>query len=152
MSNMVLITFIVCVGVVIIMVKQINKITQKIDAKDEAGGVSSVYANFSAIIQEKIRAIKADIDHTKNTPSPTYVLKNQDDEDTSLEFLADNIRKLVFFETLNSKRKNPKDIESELFELLSNLDKFINEKMENGEELANSLRDELAEKYQSLQD
>ncbi len=147
---MLLITFIICIAVIIIMVKQIGKVTTKIDAKNMIDN-SSVYAKFSAIIQEKIRAIKADIDHTKNTPYPTYVLKDEKDEEDSLEFLADNIRKLVFFETLNSKRKSQKEIEAELFGLLSNLDKFINEKIQNGEKLADELREDLSSKYEKLQ-
>lgn len=150
MSNILLLTFIISVVVVIIMIKQINKVTQKIDIKS-IENAPSIYAQFSAIIQEKIRAIKADIDHTKDTPNPTYMLLKNEDEDNSLEFLADNIRKLVFLETMNAKRKSPKEIEGELFRVLNSLDDFLNQKIQNGKELADSLRDEFAKKFDNLQ-
>lgn len=150
MSNILLFTFIISMVVIVIMIKQINKVTQNIDNKS-IQNQPSVYAKFSAIIQEQIRAIKADIDHTKDTPNPTYILINESEEESSLEFLADNIRKLVFFETLNAKRKNSKDIESELFGILNSLDEFLNTKIQNGDTLANNLREEFSQKYKNLQ-
>lgn len=150
MSNLLLIVFVVSVVVVLIMVKQINKITSNIDEK-EARNQPSAYAKFAATIQENIRAIKADIDHSKDTPSPTYILKDNEDEEKSLEFLADTIRKLVFFETMNSKRRDSKDIENELFGVLSSLDEFINKYIQNGEELADKLRDKLSKDFSKIE-
>lgn len=150
MSNIILFSFIVCVIVVIVMVKQINKITQNIDSQSIENN-PNVYANFSAFIQEKVRAIKADIDHTKNVPNPTFILLHEEDEDSSLEFLADSIRKLVFLETMNAKRKSPKEVENELFKLLSSIDDFLTSKIKNGQELADNLRDEFSEQFNKLQ-
>lgn len=150
MGNMVLIAFIVAIVVIIIMVKQINRVTTAIDnTADEQ--TPSIYASFAAFIQEKIRAIKADIDHTKNTPNPTFILIDTHNEDKSLEFLADNIRKLVFFETMNAKRKNSKDIEKELFDILNSLDGFLHSYIQNGEQLADNLRDQFAKEFSKLQ-
>lgn len=149
MSNLLLIVFIVSVAVILIMVKQINKITSNIDQK-ELSNEPSIYASFAATIQENIRLIKADIDHTKSTPSPTYILKDEKDEEKSLEFLADTIRKLVFFETMNSKKRDSKEVESELFGVLSSLDEFLQTYIENGEELSDKLRDSLSSEFAKL--
>lgn len=149
MGNMILLTFIITIVVVIIMMKQIGKVTANIDTKS-IENIPSIYASFASFIQEKIRAIKADIDHTKNTPSPLYILKDENSEEKNLEFLADNIRKLVFFETMNAKRKNPKEVEKELFNILSALDDFLNTYIQNGEKLADDLRDEFASEFQKM--
>lgn len=149
MSNTLLVVIVICIFVVIALVKQINQVTNKIDAKEDENA-PSVYANFAAIIQEKLRMIKKDIDHTKNTPEPVYVLNDQNNEEKSLEFLANCIRQLVFFETMNSKRKSNKQIELELFEILNSIDEHIKANMHNGEKLANELKDELALKYSQL--
>lgn len=149
MSNTLLVVIVICIFVVIALVKQINQVTNKIDAKEDENA-PSVYANFAAIIQEKLRMIKKDIDHTKNTPEPVYVLNDQNNEEKSLEFLANCIRQLVFFETINSKRKSNKQIELELFEILNSIDEHIKANMHSGEKLANELKDELALKYSQL--
>ncbi len=151
MNNFLLICFLICLAVVFVMVKQINKITTKIDQKEiENSQRPSIYASFSAFIQENVREIKTHIDHTKQTPYPTYRLINEEDEEKSLEFLADTIRKLVFFETMNSKRKNPKEIERELFEVLNSLDDFLTKKIQNGEKIADELRKKFAERFDKL--
>lgn len=132
------------------MIKQINTVTSKID-RQSITNESSVYSQFAGFIQEKIRTIKADIDSTKNTPSPSFTLIDKNDEEKGLEFLADTIRKLVFFETMNSKRRNQKEVEKELFQVLSNLETFLQERVENGEKLADTLREELFSEYNRLQ-
>lgn len=148
--NQLLLVFVISLIVIFIMIKQINSVTSKLDRKTLTHE-PSIYAKFAAFIQEKVRAIKTDIDHTKETEKPIYVLKNQDDETFSLEFLSDTIRKLVFFETMNSKRRTSKDIERELFETLNALENFLKERMQLGETLADNLRDELFEHFNTLQ-
>ncbi len=150
MSNFLLISLIICLGVLIVMIKQINKITDQIDAKEEQKP-SSIYGEFAAFVQEAIRAIKKDIDSSKETTSePLFVLKNSSQEEEALEFLADTIRKLVFFETLNSKKNNSKNTEKELFEILSGVDEFLHVHVRNGEKLADELRDKFAQEFERL--
>lgn len=145
-----LLAFIVSLVVIFIMVKQINSVTGKID-QQSITNEPSIYSNFAGYIQEKIRTIKTDIDSTKNRQAPTFLLINEADEEKSLEFLADTIRKLVFFETMNSRRKNQKEVEAELFEVLQNIEEFLQEKIQNGDQLAENLRDELFNYYTKLQ-
>lgn len=148
--NSLILAFIISLVVIFIMIKQINSVTDRIDQKSITNE-PSVYSQFAGSIQEKIRAIKADIDSSKNTPSPTYTLLREEEEEKSLEFLADTIRKLVFFETMNSKRRSQKEVEKELFELLSLVDDFLKEKVVDGEKIADALRDELFNAFNNIQ-
>lgn len=56
-----------------------------------------------------------------------YHLKTDKDEAKALEILSDFIRKLVFLKQCWRNRKKPEEIEAELFELLSQLEAFLNE-------------------------
>lgn len=60
-------------------------------------------------------------------------------------------RTLVFFETMNAKRRSSQEIEGELFGLLSDLDNLITQNFQNGENLADALREELGDAYARLQ-
>lgn len=131
-----------------ILMKQIKHVTNNLDAK---GDVSSFdkYAKFSVAIQNHIRDIKTDLDSSKNKEIIKYKLKEGIDEEDSIEKLSDFLRKLVFFETLLAKNKSSKEIESELFSILSQLDTFIKENCEDGEILADELRDNLLNSYEN---
>ncbi len=156
MSNILLISAIICGAVVFVMINQINKVTQNIDENegvhplDAQGEQSPIYARFASFIQDVIRSIKADLDSTKASPYPSYKLLDAQEEESSLEFLADHIRKLVFFESMGVKRKSSKQIESELFEILSSLDEFVKTKLQNGEKLSDELRDKFANEFEKL--
>lgn len=137
--------------VAFIMLKQIRRVTDRLDRQNEHGE-ARVYAKFATLIQEHVRAIKMDIDSSKESEYTIYQLSDLAEEEKSLEFLSDLIRKLVFFETMNAKHKSPKDVEADLFQVLSELDDFINRSITNGEELAERLRDDLFEAYEKIQD
>jgi valyl-tRNA synthetase len=141
---------IISVIVVVIMVKQIGQITGRIDAKGELSD-TTLYAKFASIVQEKIREIKKDIDTSKETPEPVYVLTSEEKEEKALEELSDMIRKLVFFETMNAKNGSREKIEKEMFAVLSELDSFLNQAVKEGEVLADTLREELFAEYERLQ-
>ncbi|WP_024954609.1 hypothetical protein [Sulfurospirillum arcachonense] len=138
----------VSVLIAFILMKQIKHITGNLD---ERGDVSEFeqYSTFSIAIQNHIRAIKLDIDSTKKIENPRYILLNKEKEEDLIELLSDFLRKLVFFETLLAKSKTSSEIESELFGILSQLDTFIKENCENGELLADELRDNLLEEYEN---
>ncbi len=143
--------------VAFILIKQIMHITQKIDENGDKPVFSpkdstnfEKYSKFSVEIQNHIRKIREDIDSSKNSKNPTYILKDKSKEEESTELLSDFLRKLVFFETLLAKNKASDEIESELFEVLSKVDKFLRENIENGDQLADELRDNLYEVYQKL--
>ncbi|MBE0495674.1 MAG: hypothetical protein IBX45_04640 [Campylobacterales bacterium] len=141
---------VVAMAVGFIMIKQIGKITQRLDAKGDSTG-TQVYATFAGIVQERIRAIKKDIDTSKETLEPRYILKEGENEEKALEELSDMIRKLVFFETMGSKRDSRERVEGEMFAVLSELDSFVSQAVENGEALADELREELFSVYEKLQ-
>lgn len=141
---------IIAIVVTMVMINQIKRITQRIDAKGESQD-SEIYAKFAGIIQEKIRQIKLSIDPQKEPHDGIYQLKDEIEPSKVLEELSDMMRTLVFFETMNAKRRPKSAIESELFELLSKLDTLIVQNIKNGDALADALREELADSYARLQ-
>lgn len=130
-----------------ILLKQIKHFTENLD--NTSDNSFSRYSNFSVSIQNYIRMIKSDIDSTKEKDTVRYTLKENIDEEKSLEILADFLRKLVFFETLLAKQKSSSEIESELFKVLSSLDGFLRENCEEGDERADELREVLFEEFEN---
>lgn len=141
---------IIAVIVTMVMINQIKRITERLDAKGETQD-SEVYAKFAGIIQEKIREIKLCIDPEKSHENSKYQLKEDIEPSSTLEKLSDMTRTLVFFETMNAKRRSSQEIEGELFGLLSDLDNLITQNFQNGENLADALREELGDAYARLQ-
>lgn len=129
-----------------IMIRQIKHVAGNAQGSSK-GGSYQKYANFSVKVQNYIRAIKNDIDSSKESSDGKYVLKEDVDEKAALEELSDFLRKLVFFETLLAKQKSTKEIESELFGILSSLDEFLAEKCQNGESQAEELKEKLFEEF-----
>jgi len=134
---------------VFMLMKQLKHITGNLDTQGNTNSFDK-YSNFSVAIQNHIRAIKLDIDSVKKIENPRYILLENRDEEDSIELLSDFLRKLVFFETLLAKKKTPSEIEGELFGVLSELDTFIKENCEDGELLADELRDSLLEEYEDV--
>lgn len=147
-SEVILAIVVLCV-VAYFVYQQINRVTNNIDRK-EIVEKPKLFADFSAIIQEKIREIRLDIDSNKTSSNAKFILNNEMELSSSLELLSDLIRQLVFLETMNGKNQNPKEIEAKLFEVLTELDNFINKKITNGSVLADETRDELFDKFENL--
>jgi len=144
-----LIPVLMIVGMVaFVMIRQIGKITGGIETKQT--GSFEKYANFSSIIQEYVREIKASVDTSKEREDRKFKLVEGRNENQALEKLSDFIRKLVFFETMMAKQKNQKEIEAELFEVLNGLEIFLKEFCEDGENLSEELREKLLEAYEQL--
>ncbi|MBL0687012.1 MAG: hypothetical protein JJV95_03155 [Sulfurospirillum sp.] len=132
--------------IIFIMMRQIGYITSNLDQKGNTNSLDK-YSQFSVAIQNHIRAIKLDIDSTKQIENPRYILLDKNNEESSIEILSDFLRKLVFFETLLAKKKKTSEIESELFLILKKLDELIKQNCEKGESLADELRDNLLLQY-----
>jgi hypothetical protein len=132
-----------------ILMKQIKHVTKNLPEGTQESSDFIKYANFSVSVQNYIRIIKNDIDSTKEKDGAKFVLKESIDEKESIELLADFLRKLVFFETLLAKNKTSQEIESELFAILDSIDNFVREKCENGEELADELKEFLYNDFQN---
>lgn len=135
--------------VAFVLVKQIGKLTTKLDTFADESSYDR-YAKFSAIIQEHVREIKQSLDSSKTPNERPFKLLEGKNEDEALELLSNFIRKLVFFETMMAKQKSSTEIEAELFELLSHLDEFLNAYCVDGEVLSDALREELLEAYEQL--
>jgi hypothetical protein len=148
MSAQLLGAIVIAAIVIVIMIKQINRITNKLDA-DEENIIQPprLYANFAGLIQDQIRSIRVDIE-SKND-DVKFVLLDEANAAEALEKLSDMIRKLVFFETMIGM-KNGKNTEAQLFEILNELDIFITNRIKNGEALADEIREELAASYKQL--
>ncbi len=142
------------VGIVtIIMIRQISKVSQQAGDLQVTPITHSFefYTKFSSIIQDRVRAIKQALDSTKESSlKSSFKLKNSEDEPEALEMLSDIIRKLVFFETAMAKQKSSSEIESDLFALLNELETFLIQYCENGEILAEELREDLLNAYNQL--
>ena len=137
--------------VTIIMIRQIGKVSQQAgDLPQTTTRDFEFYSTFSSVIQEHVRTIKQALDSSKAPSQTPFKLKNDKDESEALEILSNAIRKLVFFETAMAKQKSTTEIETELFEVLSDLEAFLIEYCEDGEELAENLREELLEAYNQL--
>ena len=130
-----------------ILMKQIKHITGNLDIKGDTNSFEK-YAKFSVAIQNHLRAIKLDIDSSKQIESPRYILLEGIDEEEVIEILSDYLRKLVFFETLLAKQKTSSEIESELFAILSQIDQFLKQNCVDGEQLAEELRENLLSEYE----
>jgi len=133
-----------------ILMKQIRHVTDNLDNGNHTinDNIFEKYSNFSVVIQNAIRAIKKELDSSKEKESVRFVLLESKNEEDSIEILSDFLRKLVFFETLLAKQKSKDEIESELFAILSSLDVFIKENCVNGEELSEELKDSLFSQYE----
>lgn len=135
--------------VAFVMIKQIGKLTNKLDVMQESTSYDR-YARFSAIIQEHVRSIKQSLDSSKEVEVRPYVLLQGKDESNALEELSNFIRKLVFFETMMAKQKSAREIEAELFDVLNSLEIFLKNSCENGEALSDELRESLLKAYEAL--
>ena len=132
--------------VAIILYKQINHISQKLDSESDEG--FDKYASFSSHIQEYIRDIKKDI--SKNDEDRIFKLKDEAKLDEALEKLSDFLRKLVFFETLMAKKKSKQEIEADLAQILFDLDAFVREYIKDGEVIAEKMREDLQSRFENL--
>ncbi len=149
MNNLILILIIVAV-VVFFMYRNINKITANIDTIDNKS--FEIYAKYVRIIEKYIKEIQENIDKNSVLNDEKYILTNQDKKDDISDKLFDIIRNLAFFETVQAKKKDKKEIESQLFDILISLDGIIKENFKNGESLADELRENLKKEYQKLKD
>ncbi|HIO90297.1 MAG TPA: hypothetical protein EYG69_00845 [Campylobacterales bacterium] len=127
-----------------IVYRNISNITQKIDQTSSKG--YDFFANLAGAAIEFIKDIKRDINGKNETPS--FVLINSENQ-KPLKELDDYIRKLAFYETVLAKRKDTKDIEGEIADIFISFDSYIKSTFNNGESLANNLRDSLGKIYKS---
>ncbi|MFK5880817.1 MAG: hypothetical protein QM482_01275 [Sulfurospirillum sp.] len=138
----------ISVIVAFILIKNIKKITEKMDV-DALVNPYDKYASFSAHIQEYIRDIKKEIAQAQKS-DVIFALLDGKDLDVAQEKLSDFIRKLVFFETSMAKNRSKEQIESELAQILFDLDAFVKENIQNGELISEKMREDLQTRFEEL--
>ncbi|MCF6172274.1 MAG: hypothetical protein L3J44_00550 [Campylobacteraceae bacterium] len=138
----------ISIVVAFILIKNIKKITEKMDI--DASNPHTSYASFSAHIQEYIRDMKKDLNKKENNNEVVFVLKEDKDLEKSQEKLSDFIRKLVFFETTMAQNKTKEQIENDLAQTLFDLDSFVRENIQNGELIADKMREDLQSRFEEL--
>ncbi len=139
---------IVVVVVIFFMYQNINKITANIGMIDDNS--FEIYAKYARIIEKYIKEIQEIIDKNSVLNDEKYILTNQDKKEDVNDKLFDIIRNLAFFETVQAKNQDKKEIESQLFDILISLDTIIKENFKNGEKLADELRENLKKEYEKL--
>ncbi|EAC1346766.1 hypothetical protein FNO89_00915 [Campylobacter coli] len=123
----------------------LKKLTLNIDEKALLESIKSdIYPKFCDIIDERIREFK---DGVQNN---SFTLKDQDKKDELLEKLGDLSRELTFIQTMNLSNKSDSVWQSELFDFLKELEKLLLEYLENGEEEAENLRENLMNEFEKL--
>ncbi len=130
------------------MYKNINKITADIDNFEDKS--YELYAKYARIVESYIKELQNNIEKSSVLADEKYKLQDNIDAKTIEDELSSLIRKLAFFETLQAKQKQRKELESEFFTILSSLDDLIHKSFKNGEELADEVRDNLHEEYIKL--
>ncbi|MCK6635266.1 hypothetical protein L2W15_07855 [Campylobacter coli] len=123
----------------------LKKLTLNIDEKALLEPIKlDIYPKFCDIIDERIREFK---DGVQNN---SFTLKDQDKKDELLEKLGDLSRELTFIQTMNLSNKSDSVWQSELFDFLKELEKLLLEYLENGEEEAENLRENLMNEFEKL--
>ncbi|EAI8933100.1 hypothetical protein CRL64_01660 [Campylobacter coli] len=123
----------------------LKKLTLNIDEKALLESIKSdIYPKFCDIIDERIREFKDEVQNN------SFTLKDQDKKDELLEKLGDLSRELTFIQTMNLSNKSDSVWQSELFDFLKELEKLLLEYLENGEEEAENLRENLMNEFEKL--
>ncbi|MCX2682564.1 hypothetical protein OQH60_01560 [Campylobacter sp. MIT 21-1685] len=123
----------------------IKKLTVQIDEKVLLEPIKSdLYPKFCECIDEKIRNFKEQIQQEK------LQLKNEHTKDILLEKLGDFSRELTFIQTMNLSKKNDEIWQEELFSFLKEIENTLLEFLENGEQEAEKLRNELMREFEAL--
>lgn len=130
------------------MYLNINKVTQKLDENKK--GSFEAYASFSAKIQEYIRSVKKGLDDDMECDELKYCKNETCDSKQVTKDLADLIRKSSFYETMLAKRKDPKDVEAGLMDILTKFDEIVRSNCIDGDILADELQDMLSQDYQRI--
>lgn len=123
----------------------IKKFTNKIDEQTLLEPIKSdVYPKFCDICDEKIRQIKDEV------LKENFKFLNIENKDEFLEKLGDLSRKLTFIQTMNLSKKNDEIWQNELFNFLKELENLILNYLNNGEKIADDLRNYLFDEFNKL--
>ncbi|HEG2580972.1 TPA: hypothetical protein SCV07_000268 [Campylobacter lari] len=123
----------------------IKKYTLKLDEQALLEPIKNdIYPEFCDLINEEIRNIK------NNLLQNTFTLQNENHKDEFLENLSDMSRKLNHIQTMNLSKKNSALWEETLFDFLKELEKLNEQYLKNSDEINDSIRTSLQEKFSNL--
>ncbi len=120
----------------------IKKITDGLDKIENSS--FEIYSNFAIKAEDYIREIKNEI-------GKKYFLKDREKEKEVKEKLLESIQNLLFFETISAKKMKREEAEERLFHILSDTDSILREYFENGNDLADELKDKLQKDFEDIQ-
>ncbi len=130
------------------MYRNINKITENLAL--EKNGTFEEYAAFASAVSETIRNVKNDLDRDIGRSHPIFIAKETCDTDRAVKELLDLLRATSFYETVMARRKTPKEVEAAMAETLTKLDAIIRRCCQDGDRLADELKERLHEEYQKI--
>ncbi|EGK8090063.1 hypothetical protein IO396_000033 [Campylobacter lari] len=123
----------------------IKKYTLKLDKQVLLEPIKNdIYPEFCDLINEEIRNIK------NNLLQNTFTLQNENNKDKFLENLSDMSRKLNHIQTMNLSKKSNALWEEALFGFLKELEKLNEQYLKNSDEINDSIRTSLQEKFSNL--
>ncbi|WP_257906381.1 putative membrane protein [Campylobacter lari] len=123
----------------------IKKYTLKLDEQTLLEPIKNdIYPKFCDLINEEIRNIK------NNLLQNTFTLQNENCKDEFLENLSNMSRKLNHIQTMNLSKKSNALWEETLFEFLKKLEKLNEQYLNDSNEINDSIRTSLQEKFSNL--
>jgi F0F1-type ATP synthase membrane subunit b/b' len=146
MSNLILMAVVFAVMLLIIY-KNINSAMEKHApvkrSLDENGVQKNIYKEFANYILSVI-------DELKDATKGDQLVLTEVTKDDALEFYAQTIRRLMFFDTMTPDSTSSDKNEEKLFAILADIDQFLEESYEDGERLSDEIRERLQQRYEEL--
>ncbi|AJC89568.1 hypothetical protein L8Y64_05930 [Campylobacter lari] len=129
----------------LILFFSIKKYTLKLDEQALLEPIKNdIYPEFCDLINEEIRNIK------NSLLQNTFTLQNENNKDKFLENLSNMSRKLNHIQTMNLSKKSNALWEEALFGFLKELEKLNEQYLKNSDEINDSIRTSLQEKFSNL--
>ncbi|WP_169783910.1 hypothetical protein [Campylobacter curvus] len=154
--NQMEIYIIIAVVAGVLLYLQIQKFTKRLDEEEAGFGAprSQISAltlqNSSEKYQKFCDSIDAQLRELKQYALYDKALKNEDTQEKFLEELSNISKKLTFVQTMNANTKDSGKWESELMEILSRIERLIDENFKEPKETNDKIRESLKEEFTRL--
>ena len=154
--NQIEIYIIIAVVAGVLLYLQIQKFTKRLDEEEAEFGAprSQISAltlqNSSEKYQKFCDSIDAQLRELKQHALYDKALKNEDTQEKFLEELSNISKKLTFVQTMNANTKDSGKWESELMEILSRIERLVDENFKEPKETNDKIRESLKEEFTRL--
>ncbi len=154
--NQMEIYIIIAVVAGVLLYLQIQKFTKRLDEEEAEFGAprSQIGAltlqNSSEKYQKFCDSIDAQLRELKQHALYDKALKNEDTQEKFLEELSNISKKLTFVQTMNANTKDSSKWESELMEILSRIERLVDENFKEPKETNDKIRESLKEEFTRL--